>query len=805
MARPPGSTPLGPEAGPAGAGARFRASGQVQGVGFRPFIHRVATGLGLGGAVWNHDTGVTAEVWGSPQALDAFERAVPATLPPLAELAAWEREALAPPAGAPPSDFRILASRRTGAGAPRRVAVDTAPCAACLAEIADGRDRRYRHPFVNCTDCGPRYTIVRDLPYDRARTSMAGFPLCPDCAREFADPTDRRFHAQPVCCPACGPTLAFLLPGSASSPTRGAEALEAGVRLLATGRILAVKGVGGYHLAVSASDEAAVRRLRERKGRDAKPFAVMVLDLDAAARLARLDPRARDVLTGPAAPIVLAPVLAQLESTSLAPSVAPGLDRVGVMLPSSPLHHLLCRAVEVPLVMTSGNRTDEPLIRDDPEALEHLTGIADGFLVHDRPIVRAVDDSVVLSGPAGGVLPLRRARGMVPGPIPLPRPPRTDGIAMGGDLKGAVALVQASGAAILSQHLGDLTHPAALRRARQTVLDLVRIHRAQPRWIAVDLHPAYLSRRLGLELARAWGGPPLPVVQVQHHHAHLASLLAEHDRAGPIVAVVADGVGYGADGTAWGGEILVGDLAGAERVGHLRPLRLPGGDAAAVETDRCALSWLADALGEEAHPEHPWARRVVPDARRRGALWTLLERDLNAPTSTGLGRLFDAAAALVGICRRNRYEARSGQLLEAAARRSTTRPSGGGVVGLELRAGPFQLDVRPLAIRLCRGVESGYLTEDLAWFFHDAVADALVRGAERAARQAGVETVGLTGGVFCNELLAGQVVERLEARGLEVLTHRVVPPNDGGIALGQAAVAAVSGRSSTDQRGTEGP
>ena len=655
------------------------------------------------------------------------------------------------PAPDPGAGFRIEASDETPLER-GRVTVDAATCPDCRREILDPADRRHGHAFANCTACGPRYTIVRDLPYDRARTTMAGFETCDACAREYADPEDRRFHAQPVCCPRCGPGLTDL-------DVAGAAAM------LRAGRILAVKGLGGYHLAVDAGNEEAVRELRRRKRRDAKPLAIMVRDIESARDLVELTPEAEVALLSPAAPIVIAP---RRRGDSV-PAVSEG-HRLGVMLPYTPLHHLLLAETSGPLVMTSGNTTDDPLVTEDESARDRLGGIADAWLAHDRPIERAVDDSVLIDGPRG-LLPVRRARGYAPTPLPLPVAAERPGLCVGGELKGTVAVVR-DGHAVLSQHLGDLSWSLAYRRFERTIQDLERLFDVSPEWIACDAHPAYLShlyaKRRGLDL-----------VTVQHHHAHLASLLAEHGRAGGVVGIVCDGMGYGPDLTIWGGEVLAGDLTSFTRLGRLRPLRLPGGDAAARETWRCAMSWRHDALGPEA-VEHPAVR-------------TMLDRDVNCPESSGAGRLFDAAAAVLGLCAENLHESMSGMRLEAAASRASAHPSGAGVMPLtDVEGGPFEIDHRPLLRALDEGLGSHAPVGELAWLFHDALADGLFRAAVRAAETAGLASVGLTGGVFCNTLLTDLVATRLEAEGLEVLLHQEVPPNDGGIAYGQAAVAAAT-------------
>jgi hydrogenase maturation protein HypF len=749
----------------------YRVTGQVQGVGFRPFVYRLAVGLGLAGTVRNDPAGVEIVVAGTAVALAEFRRRLASEAPALARIdSIREGDAGAPP----PPGFRIVASE--AAGAERgRVTVDTAACAECLAEMRDPADRHHRHALVNCVNCGPRYTIIRDLPYDRPNTTMAGFAMCPDCAREYEDPADRRFHAQPVCCPACGPRLELVGAG-AGTGARG-DPIGGGARLLVAGGILAVKGLGGYHLAADARSEEAVRRLRAAKGRDEKPFAVMVRDIAKARRLADLSPAGERLLASPAAPIVLAPARS---GADLAAAVSGPSHRVGVMLPHTPLSHLLLAAGPAALVMTSGNRSEDPLIRDDAEAMARLGPFAGAVLRHDRPIERAVDDSVFVDAPTGPI-PLRRARGLVPAPIRLPVAAPRPGIAAGGELKAALAVVR-GGEAVLSQHLGDLSYAKAFRRFLDTLRDLTRLFDLAPEWIAFDAHPGYLSHREARRIAAAGG---LVEIVVQHHHAHLAALLAEHGLSGPAVGVVCDGVGYGADGTAWGGEVLVGDLVTFRRAARLRPLELPGGDRAAVEIRRCALSWLFDAgLAVEPH----LGRAMADGDERRGVL-ALLDADRHCPPSSGLGRLFDAAAALLGLAERNSFEAQSGVALEAAAVRAGAGPSGEGLMPLA-DGDPAEIDHRPLLRRLLDLLERGESAGRLAWLFHDAVADGLARAAAWAAAEAGLSTVGLTGGVFGNGLLTELTAARLSARGLTVLLHREVPLNDGGLALGQSAVAA---------------
>ncbi len=759
----------------------WKVRGQVQGVGFRPFVYRLACRLGLSGDVRNDPSGVTIRAFGPPELLDEFVVRLRQEAPALSRI---DSVGLVSDEAAVdvPDAFQIVSSTEepTERG---RVTVDSATCSDCLRELFDPADRRYRHGLINCTNCGPRFSIVRDLPYDRPRTTMAGFEMCARCAAEYHDPADRRFHAQPVCCPSCGPQVRMT--DAAGRPWVG-NPYRTAARLLADDGVLAMKGLGGYHLVVRADREAAVARLRRAKRRDHKPFALMVGDLRQAKRLVRLSEQAERLLLSPVCPIVLAERTAEAEGL-VAPSVAPGCHRLGVMLPNTPMQHLLAREPElrgVPLVMTSANLSDDPLIKDDEAALEQLRSLCDGFLWHDRPIERAVDDSVVLDGPCG-VVPLRRARGYVPTPLSLPVSLDEPGLCVGGELKNVVAVARHN-EVVLSQHVGDLTYSLAFERFRQTLDDLQRLFDARPAWVAGDKHPRYLSRQWGRRLAAQLG---VQWHEVQHHHAHLASLLAEHGRTEPVVGLVCDGVGFGDDGTVWGGELLVGGLAHCHRVGRMRPLRLPGGDAAAKQTTRCAAAWLFDLFGDGA-VRCSAAARLFPDRREREAIFALLRRGLSCPTSSALGRLFDAAAALLGVCDFNHYEAMAGQRLEAAAFRARGSDVPVFEPRIEENGGCLEWDTRPLLAELLRGLEDGVPTDELALFFHHAVADSLLALALRAVEKTGIRTLGLSGGVFCNAVLTERVVERARAAGLEVFVHSQVPPNDGGLALGQAAVVA---------------
>lgn len=765
---------------------RWHIQGQVQGVGFRPFVYRLATQHHLVGAVRNDTAGVVIDAWANLETLDRFEHQLLTTLPPLASIDRMQRESIDPP-GPPPPSFSILASDTTTAVERGRVTVDCATCPDCRRELFNPTDRRYRHGLINCTNCGPRFTIVRDLPYDRAATTMRDFAMCNQCAHEYANPADRRFHAQPVCCHDCGPQVRIVRPDGS---TIDADPYLHAADMLRRGSILAIKALGGYHLACRADDPHAVAELRRRKHRDHKPFAVLARDLDHARTLVRLSPAAEAELTASSAPIILAPTN---PGAPVAPGVAPRSHRLGVMLASTPIQHLLMAQHLPPLVMTSANRSDEPLVKDDADALSRLDAIADAILLHDRPIERAVDDSVLLDSTRGLVM-FRRARGYVPAPLSLPVRSPAPGLCVGAELKNTVGLVDETHA-VLSQHVGDLSQMLAYERFVRTIEDMQRLFAVEPRWVACDRHPGYLSRRFAQQFARRRG---IPLFQIQHHHAHAASLLVEHGLDQPIVAIVCDGVGYGDDGAAWGGEILIADLKTSRRVARLRPLLLPGGDAAARQTGRCAFAWLFDRFGHDAIT-HPLAARVLPDPAERQIIAQMLAAGLQCPPSSGAGRLFDAAASLLGLCDFNHHEAMSGQLLEsaAAAAEPTTHPA---TFPVQLWKPPAphnaeandlgELDHRPLLDHLLSGLTAGEPVTNLAWTFHHALARALADAAAWAAAHAGLHTVGLTGGVFCNQLLTTLLAQALHDHALHVLTHARIPPNDGGLSLGQAGISA---------------
>ncbi|MGP4028838.1 carbamoyltransferase HypF [Actinomadura sp. 3N407] len=746
-----------------------RVEGVVQGVGFRPFVHGLATGLGLSGLVGNDAGGVFIEVEGAPDVVGRFLDGL-RTRPP--RLAVVERVTTQNLDAQGRDGFAIVSSEASG---DRRALVswDSATCDDCLRELRDPADRRHGYPFINCTGCGPRFTIVTDVPYDRPNTTMAGFAMCGPCAAEYEDPADRRFHAQPVCCPACGPSLSLLpseptpadgrIAGPVCPPAddAAAEPIAAARAMLADGAVLAVKGLGGYHLAARAADQDAVAALRARKHRADKPFAVMVPDLAAARSICLLDGTEEGLLTGPRRPIVLARRApgAPCRRPPLADAVAPGNGFIGLMLPYTPLHHLL---VTEPLVMTSANVSDEPIAYRDDDAFERLSGIADAFLFHDRPIHTRTDDSVVRAF-RGRPLPVRRSRGYAPEPVPIARGRSV--LACGAELKNTFCLTR-DGRAFISHHIGDLENYETLRAFEEGIGHFRRLFDITPALVAYDPHPEYLSTKYAHD-------QDLPVIAVQHHHAHIASCLADNGVAGPVIGVAFDGTGFGADGTLWGGEFLVADLRGFERAGHLDPVPMPGGAAAIREPWRMAAAYgVPDDLPVARRPG--WAT-VAAMARRR----------VNAPLTSSMGRLFDAVAAVLGVRDQVNYEGQAAIELEQRADPAefTAYPASiSGVDGFTVRGGDL-LDA------VVADIQVGVPVPLIAARFHNGVASLIVDGATRIRDTTGLGTVALSGGVFQNMFLLDRAVSGLTDAGFDVLTHHRVPPNDGGISLGQAAVA----------------
>lgn len=746
------------------SGARIEIHGAVQGVGFRPFIFRLASDLGLDGWVLNDANGVFIEVDADPGRIDSFVQRIRTELPAVASIDELRVE-IGEPHGH--RGFSIRASE--GGGEPTAIILpDLATCTDCFTDIADDGDRRHRYSFTNCTNCGPRFSIVRELPYDRPNTTMAGFAMCPECRAEYDDPLDRRFHAQPTACPRCGPHLGWRGEGTADGD--GAIVTHA-AEVLRRGGIVALKGLGGYQLLADATYPDAVARLRARKHRPTKPFAVMVQDVEAASAIVDLSPADRAALTSPQAPIVLA----DREPSGIVAEVAPGNPTLGVMLPTTPLHLLVATAVGRPLVATSGNLTDEPICTDDHEAARRLAGIADGYLVHDRPIERHVDDSVVRSID-GEVRMLRRARGYAPLPIAF-RSPLPAILAVGAHLKNTIAVTVGRNA-FISQHIGDLETAEADRAFRRVIDDLTRMYGVDPEIVAHDLHPAYRSTAYAEDRDRFVDATR---VAVQHHHAHLASCLVDNDHTGPALGVTWDGTGHGPDGTVWGGEFLLGDATGFERTAHLHPFSLPGGEVAVREPRRSAASALLEA-GLPLGTTQPGLESFAPDELR--ILQSMMDRGLNTPRTTSAGRLFDAVAAILGVGTRSTFEGEAAIALEHAATATDHRYD----IPITSGNGGHVVDWRPLIHRIVEDRADGVDVATIAGRFHSSLASAIVD----VASLVGHPVVALTGGCFQNRLLTEQTASRLRTAGFEVLLHRRVPPNDGGISLGQVAVAAAS-------------
>ena len=727
-----------------------RLRGIVQGVGFRPFVYNLARRLGLSGSVRNTSAGLIAEVEGEPATVDEFLEALVRDAPPLAWIQDLAVAEIAPTGGA---DFVIEASTsRSGEFA--LVSPDVATCADCLDDLADPANRRFGYAFTNCTNCGPRYTIVRDIPYDRPNTTMAEFRMCAACQAEYDDPADRRFHAQPNACAECGPAL--------SAP------IEEARRRLGAGEIVAIKGLGGFHLACDARNPEAADRLRARKRRSEKPFALMARDLAAAEEMCEISGAARDALTGPRRPIVILPT----RQPSAWQHIAPGNRTLGVMLPYTPLHHLLFRdAPYSALVMTSGNLSEEPIVVDNGEAREHLAGVPDWFLTHNRAIHMRADDSVVRIVEGRERL-LRRSRGYVPQPLDLGRE-APELLAVGGELKNAFCLTKGRHA-ILSQHIGDLENYETLVFFEETLANLKKLFRVTPRAIAYDLHPGYLSTKYATSQAG------LPQFGVQHHHAHIAGCMAENRLDGEVIGVAFDGTGYGPDGAIWGGEFLIAGYAAFERRGHLRYVPLAGGDAAIREPWRAALGYCQDTFG--AGFETPARLRAIPEERLR-VVRRMIETGVNTVPTSSCGRLFDAVAALAGVRQQVTFEGQAAIELENIAGDVDAAP-----YPFDIAEGQaWEIDFRPAIERIVAGGEPA---RAIAARFHNTVADAIVETCRRIRGESGLGRVCLSGGTFQNVRLVSRAAGLLREAGFEVFLHAAVPPNDGGIALGQAAIAA---------------
>lgn len=752
---------------------RVWVRGLVQGVGFRPYVYRLAQRVGLSGFVCNISTGVLIEIEGSATQIERFLTILTAQPPPLAriEQIAWHA---VPPRG--DSDFRIETSLPDVEGL-IHVAPDLAPCPDCLREMNDPSDRRFLYPFLNCTNCGPRLTIITGAPFDRCHTTMADFPLCPDCLREFHDPADRRFHAQAIACPRCGPQLSVW--PSRPAGHDAADPLLVFADAIRAGKIGALKGVGGYHLVCDARLEDAVRELRRRKNRETKPLALMVADLALAEALAEVSPLERELLLSPRRPIVL---MRRRLPSPIAPSVAPDNPYLGIMLPPSPLHVRLVQVLGgIPLVMTSGNLSDEPIAIDDDDARRRLAPIADLFLGHNRRIHIRCDDSVtrVIDETE---LPVRRSRGDAPGTIRLPRPCPMPILALGGQLKAVFALGLGQ-QAVLSHHLGDLDHRQAWEAYRRDLQLYEKLFAFRPEVIVHDLHPDYATTRYAEDRARGEG---LSRLAVQHHHAHLASCLADQGIDETVIGVTFDGTGLGTDGAIWGGEFLVGDCREFRRLAHLRYVRMPGGDQAIREPWRMALAHLHDAGISCSR----WEQRLPATSRR--IVERIVERPGLSPATSSMGRLFDAVASLLGVADRVADEGEAAMKLEWLAEKGAADDGLASAYPFDLRSlpGRWEIDTRPMIADLVRDVEQSREPAQVARRFHVTVAQMIVQTCKRLREATGLDTVVLSGGVFLNAWLTRTALSQLRAERFTVVRHRQVPPGDGGLCLGQLAIAA---------------
>ena len=744
--------------------------GIVQGVGFRPFIFRLALDNNLTGFITNTEAGVSIEVEGNAEAVETFLSRLPKEAPPLARIT---NIAVADRPLNHDAEFQILPSR-PGQARTVLISPDVAICDDCLAELLNPTDRRFRYPFINCTNCGPRYTIVRDIPYDRAKTSMAVFPMCTECQREYDDPRNRRFHAQPNACWKCGPHVELW--DNAGQRIEVADPILRAAELLAAGQIVAVKGLGGFHLAVDAMNETAVARLRERKRRVEKPFAVMVATLADAEEICVLDDASRRLLQSPARPIVLS---RKKQPECLPPCVAPFNRDLGVFLPYTPLHHLLFAEKRFSaLVMTSGNISEEPIAIGNTEAVDRLHGLADFFLVHNREILLRADDSVMRVA-GGHARQVRRSRGYVPAPIFL-REDLPPVLAVGGELKNTICLTRGR-EAFLSQHIGDLENLESYKFFESTVTGLKRILEIEPQVLAYDLHPDYFSTRWALAQVGK------TCIGVQHHHAHIASCMAENHLDGRVIGIALDGTGFGLDGKVWGGEVLVGDCGGFQRLAHLNYIPMPGGAASIAEPRRMAISYLFAHFGRDFWKlDIPFVRAL--DRSRTETLLRLIERRVNSPLTSSTGRLFDAVAALAGVREHVNYEAQAAIELEAVI--EETMEDSAYPFAIQEDGDGWIIDTRPMFLALAHDLAEGVPLGVLSHRFHLGFVDILARTAALVRGRTGLDRVCLSGGSFQNCFLSDHLQERLQADGLQVFTHAEAPCGDGGISLGQAVVAA---------------
>ncbi|MDA8428441.1 MAG: carbamoyltransferase HypF [Geobacteraceae bacterium] len=757
----------------------YNISGIVQGVGFRPFVYRLAHELDLSGWTRNTPAGVEIEVQGATERLAVFSQRLSSEAPPLAVITAITVQEMQG------NEERGFTIRPSADGEPDiRIAPDSALCNDCLRELFDPDDRRYHYPFITCTNCGPRYSIITGTPYDRPRTTMAGFPLCPACQKEYHDPSDRRFHAQPLACATCGPRLRLLdnagnahslqttAPGTADE---NAAIIARAIGLLKTGAILAIKGIGGFHLAVDACNNDAVQRLRLRKKRDEKPFAIMAANLATARRITELTDIEERLLASTESPIV---IVRKSADCPVSPLVAPDNGWLGLMLPYTPIHHLLLRLGNfTALVMTSANRSDDPIAFEEGDALRRLSGIADFFLSHDRPIHIRCDDSVIRVF-QGRPLFYRRSRGYAPRAIQLPFEVQPI-LGVGAEMKNAICLANGR-QAFLSQYIGDLQNESTYDSFRHIITHLSGLLQISAEGVACDSHPDYLSSIHAVESG-------LQLTRVQHHHAHLAACMADNGLTGEVIGIIYDGTGYGTDGTIWGGEFLVGGYDGFLRAGHFKPVRMPGSDAAVREPWRIALAYLYLAYGQGARTlDHPIVSQL--SAAEHDIFAGMLDKGLNSPLTSSCGRLFDAVAAILNVRQHVSYDGQAAIELEALAEAAGSGEPFPCTI-IPCAQGPIQIDFTPLFPVLLSAQQSGVAPATLAYRFHATVARATIEAGEHIARASGRDRIVLSGGVFQNRLLTEMVYTGLTKSGLQVFTHRVTPPNDGCIALGQVAIA----------------
>jgi hydrogenase maturation protein HypF len=748
---------------------RYLFSGMVQGVGFRPFIYRMAVKNGLTGFVQNNPEGVTAEVEGTSEALELFLTGIKNELPPLAhitQIQSAEIEILND------NSFEIIPSDAQG-HADVHITPDAATCPDCLKELFDSKNRRFRYPFINCTNCGPRLTIINAIPYDRANTSMSCFGLCANCLDEYKNPADRRFHAEPNACPVCGPQLKLL--DSSGQPVQTDDPVQSAIDLLSSGHVLAIKGLGGFHLSVDAGSDEAVKKLRSRKYREEKPLAIMARDISQAKRIVKISKEEKILLTSPQRPIVL---LRKIKSDLISGLVAPDVPNLGIMLPYTPLHHLLLENNFTALVMTSANQVDEPICISNREAFDRLRGIADYFLVHNRDILVRCDDSIAFVADKTPRL-LRRARGYVPQPLQL-RDSYPQVLALGGQLKTAQCILK-DRFAFVSPHIGDMETPQARDFFHESITLMKRITKSDPQIVACDYHPSYYSTKAAQELHAA------KVIKVQHHHAHIVSCMAENKIEGKVIGLAMDGTGYGMDGNAWGGEFMIADETGFERFGHLQYIVLPGGEKAIHEPWRIAVSLLKAAYGPSWR-ETALRWNLVPDQNSYDLLDKIIDGRINSPLSSGLGRLFDGVAALIGAHRQVSFEGQAAMELEMLATDSL-----GQAYPFDLlrdKDKPYIIDTGAMIKAIVADLEAGRSPAKIAASFHQTLIEAFTAMADEMRKAAGLTRVALSGGCFQNKILLQGAIDKLRHSGFDVYCHKQVPANDGGISLGQAVAAA---------------